>query len=49
MKFPNIAVHDPFHNMPKDSFKKLGYPEPIVDHKLARERAIRRFKNVGQE
>jgi len=43
------ALHDPYHNMPKEDFRKLGYPEPIVDHKFARERAIRRFKNVGKE
>ncbi|KIO30217.1 hypothetical protein M407DRAFT_69379 [Tulasnella calospora MUT 4182] len=30
-------------------FEKLGYPKPIVDHKFARDRAIRRFKNVGEE
>ncbi|TFK43424.1 DNA photolyase, FAD-binding/Cryptochrome [Crucibulum laeve] len=28
--------------------KKQGYPMPIVDHKLARERALRRYKNPGQ-
>ncbi|KAL0573011.1 DNA photolyase phr1 [Marasmius crinis-equi] len=28
---------------------KLGYPQPIVDHYSARDRAIRRFKNPGEE
>jgi len=42
-------VHDPFGTMPKAEFKKLGYPEPIVDHKFAKERAVRRFKTVGAE
>ncbi|KAG9015432.1 hypothetical protein FRB94_000036 [Tulasnella sp. JGI-2019a] len=42
-------VHDPFGTLPKGEFKKLGYPEPIVDHKFAKERAVRRFKTVGAE
>lgn len=43
------AIHDPFHNMPRNEFKKLGYPEPIVDHKQSRERALFRYKNVGEK
>ncbi|WVQ63543.1 uncharacterized protein L199_001696 [Kwoniella botswanensis] len=43
------AVHDPFHQMPKSEFKKLGYAEPIVDHKKSRERALFRYKNVGEK
>jgi deoxyribodipyrimidine photolyase len=43
------AIHDPYHNMPKNEFKKLGYPEPIVDHKTARLRALFRYKNVGEK
>nr|WPS94696.1 FAD binding domain of DNA photolyase [Naematelia aurantialba] len=42
------AVHDPYHNMPESEFRKLGYPEPIVDHKQSRERALFRYKNVGE-
>ncbi|WVQ86256.1 hypothetical protein IAT38_008424 [Cryptococcus sp. DSM 104549] len=42
------VIHDPFHNMPSAEFKKLGYPQPIVDHKKARERALYRYKNVGE-
>ncbi|KAH7343501.1 DNA photolyase, FAD-binding/Cryptochrome [Rhizoctonia solani] len=33
----------------QSEFKKLGYPKPIVDHKEARERALRRYKNPGEE
>ena len=43
------TVHDPFHNMPKNEFQKLGYPAPIVDHKQSRERALFRYKNVGEK
>jgi deoxyribodipyrimidine photo-lyase len=42
------AVHDPYHQMPNAQFKKLGYPEPLVDHKEVKDRALRRYKNVGQ-
>jgi len=27
----------------------LGYPKPIVEHKEARERALRRYKNPGDK
>jgi deoxyribodipyrimidine photo-lyase len=43
------TIHDPFHNMPSGEFKKLGYPAPIVDHKQSRERALFRYKNVGEK
>ncbi|WWC72736.1 uncharacterized protein I206_106700 [Kwoniella pini CBS 10737] len=43
------AIHDPYHHMPSNEFKKLGYPEPIVDHKKSRERALFRYKNVGEK
>ncbi|PRP75200.1 hypothetical protein PROFUN_15963 [Planoprotostelium fungivorum] len=43
------ALHDPFHKLDKASFKKLGYPEPIVDHNEARKRALRRFKTPGEK
>jgi deoxyribodipyrimidine photo-lyase len=43
------AIHDPFNKMPSSEFKKLGYPAPIVEHKMARERALFRYKNVGQK
>ncbi|QRW01681.1 deoxyribodipyrimidine photo-lyase [Ceratobasidium sp. AG-Ba] len=43
------ALHDPFSHIDKATFKKLGYPEPLVAHKEARERALRRYKNPGEE
>lgn len=43
------AIHDPFGKMPTAEFKKLGYPAPIVEHKAARERALFRYKNVGEK
>jgi len=27
-----------------DEFKRLGYPEPVVEHKFARQRALDRYK-----
>ncbi|WVQ70811.1 hypothetical protein IAR50_000333 [Cryptococcus sp. DSM 104548] len=42
------AIHDPYHNLPSREFAKLGYPAPIVDHKKARERALFRYKHVGE-
>ncbi|KAI0068783.1 hypothetical protein BV25DRAFT_1986350 [Artomyces pyxidatus] len=35
------------HNPPAKLADKLGYPRPLVDHKEARERALRRYKNPG--
>ena len=43
------AVHAPYERLSKAEFEKLGYPKPIVDHNQARERALRRFKNPGEE
>ncbi|KIL00609.1 hypothetical protein PAXRUDRAFT_712848 [Paxillus rubicundulus Ve08.2h10] len=37
------------HNPPIKVADKLGYPRPIVVHAEVRERAIRRYKNPGQE
>ncbi|ODO10702.1 hypothetical protein I350_01299 [Cryptococcus amylolentus CBS 6273] len=42
------AIHDPYHHMSSREFAKLGYPAPIVDHKKARERALFRYKHVGE-
>jgi len=41
------ALHDPFHKLGANEFKKLNYPKPIVDHAEARKRALRRFKTPG--
>jgi deoxyribodipyrimidine photo-lyase len=43
------AVHAPHERLSKDEFKKLNYPEPIVEYKFGRERALHRFKNIGEK
>lgn len=35
--------------MPRAEFAKLGYPAPLVDHAMARKRAIFRYKFPGQK
>ncbi|KAA1109671.1 hypothetical protein PGTUg99_030867 [Puccinia graminis f. sp. tritici] len=40
-------IHAPFDSLPPDKFKKLNYPKPIVDHSVARKRALARYKNPG--
>ncbi|KJA30142.1 hypothetical protein HYPSUDRAFT_126179 [Hypholoma sublateritium FD-334 SS-4] len=37
------------HNPPATLADELGYPRPIIDHHVARERALRRYKNPGEE
>ena len=37
------------HNPPAKLADKLGYPRPLVDHKEARARALRRYKNPGSK
>jgi len=37
------------HNPPQELARKLGYPTPIVDHRQARDRALRRYKNPGEK
>ncbi|KAI0772620.1 DNA photolyase, FAD-binding/Cryptochrome [Irpex lacteus] len=37
------------HNPPAKLAQKLGYPLPLVRHDEARQRAIRRYKNPGDE
>ncbi|KAH7929419.1 hypothetical protein BV22DRAFT_1002728 [Leucogyrophana mollusca] len=37
------------HNPSAKVADKLGYPRPIVEHAAVRERALRRYKNPGQE
>ena len=37
------------HNPPTKLADKLGYPRPLVDHKEARDRALRRYKNPGSK
>lgn len=40
------VIHDPYHKMSAKEFKKLGYPEPIVDHSVARQEVIDAFKAI---
>jgi len=37
------------HNPPATLADKLGYPRPIIGHKEARDRALRRYKNPGSK
>ncbi|KAF8076516.1 FAD binding domain of DNA photolyase-domain-containing protein [Lyophyllum atratum] len=37
------------HNLSAAAADKLGYPRPIVKHNESRERALRRFKNPGEQ
>ncbi|VDB85450.1 unnamed protein product [Peniophora sp. CBMAI 1063] len=37
------------HKPPAALADKLGYPRPIVDHYEARDRAIHRYKNIGEK
>jgi len=40
------ALHDPKKLAAEIAKKKISYPAPVVDHKLARERALAAFKNL---
>ncbi|KZT26858.1 hypothetical protein NEOLEDRAFT_1177049 [Neolentinus lepideus HHB14362 ss-1] len=37
------------HKPPEKVCRKLGYPLPLVKHEEARQRALRRYKNPGEE
>lgn len=39
------AIFDPYTRLSKEEFKKLNYPEPYVDWKETKTRAIERFKS----
>lgn len=46
------AVHNPYAagGKARDMAKKNGYPEPIVEHKFARERCLSRYKaGIGRD
>ncbi|KAF8314757.1 hypothetical protein DL93DRAFT_2057858 [Clavulina sp. PMI_390] len=43
------AIYDPHSHLEPSAFKKLGYPKPIIDHAEGRDRALRRYKNPGEE
>lgn len=46
-EIPDVAVHDPYGRGYGHVAAKNGYPEPIVDHKECRVRAIERYQ-AGQ-
>lgn len=46
-KLSFTAIHEPSKRLSPAEFKKLGYPAPIVDHKEAKDRAIRRYQTPG--
>jgi deoxyribodipyrimidine photo-lyase len=39
-------IHDP-SKLGAERLARLGYPEPLVDHRLARERVVEAFKALG--
>ena len=39
------AIHDPYGRGAEVTAKKNGYPRPIVEHKMARERCLERYKS----
>jgi len=41
------CIHAPFEKLSAPAFRALGYPKPVVDHAVARKRALARFKNPG--
>ena len=44
------AIHDPYGRGAAKQAEKAGYPKPIVEHKMARERALARFKvGIGRD
>ncbi|KZW04074.1 hypothetical protein EXIGLDRAFT_737781 [Exidia glandulosa HHB12029] len=43
------ALYDPATHLDKATFAKLQYPRPIVKHSEVKDRAIHRYKNVGEE
>jgi deoxyribodipyrimidine photo-lyase len=43
------TIHDPWQRGGADIARKHGYPQPIVDHRTARDRALVRYKDgVGR-
>lgn len=46
----NTAIHEPYARGAKDEARAAGYPEPIVNHKEAREAALIAYKRaLGRE
>ncbi|KAM0753516.1 hypothetical protein T439DRAFT_322411 [Meredithblackwellia eburnea MCA 4105] len=48
-KLKGKVIHDPSSALSKKELEKMGYCAPIVDHKMARVRAIARYKNPGDK
>ena len=40
------ALFDPYGTLPRKEFEKLGYPKPLVDHKVARDLCLETFKTA---
>lgn len=45
-KVKGKAIHDPWGRGAEDLARKNGYPEPIVEHKGSRERALSAYKHA---
>lgn len=46
----NTAIHEPHSKGAKEKAREVGYPEPIVDHKQARDAALSAYKRaLGRE
>ncbi|KAL1887804.1 DNA photolyase phr1 [Sporothrix stenoceras] len=46
----NTAIHEPHSKGAKEKAREVGYPEPIVDHKQARDAALSMYKRaLGRE
>ncbi|KAI0843868.1 deoxyribodipyrimidine photo-lyase [Daldinia vernicosa] len=44
------AIHDPYNRGAAAEAKKAGYPEPIVDHRQSRDRALKAYKiGIGRD
>ncbi|OTA87347.1 hypothetical protein M434DRAFT_399523 [Hypoxylon sp. CO27-5] len=44
------AIHDPYNRGSASQAKKAGYPEPIVNHKESRDRALKAYKaDIGHD
>lgn len=41
-------IHDPFHRRGETFVKSIGYHKPIVDHKVARERAMEAYRRAKE-
>lgn len=49
-KVKGKAIHDPYARGAGAEAQKMGYPRAIVEHKGARERALKRYKvGLGRE